>query len=810
MKKIIFAVLILCVIFNFSCFASEEDELFIGEYAYNHDSYDDAIVILKRFLRLHPLSKYSSKAHFLIAMSFYEINDFVSAIESLRKITDDLSFASIDFKDKALLWLVKVQLENHDYSAAKLNITRFFNKFPESQLNNKAFLYLIESFLLDKDYITAKQLFEKYAHRTNNIDILHETASKLFDSLYSSNNYAALKEFIIWIRDSYFYLETPLATFYLAQSYFYLDELESAKESYKNVIKSLTDESLKDISYLNLGWIFLSSENYKEAAEQFSLVGQLKDAGLQTKLVLGKSRLEFKENNYEVALDLLNEINEAELKDVNLLTRLHFYKADVYFELEQYEKAVENLKALKNNLNNLTDSEVIDSVYYRLVDCYLRLGDVDSAITTLEDVLNKINDNSKKIDLMFKLAEIYETQLDNEKAIALYQEIFSTDTVQKNISLAGYKIGSIYILEANYEQAINYFEQIKDSSFLDNNFKFDLAVAYFNNKQFLESEEVIKEFLNIFSDNDYKLRLQYLSGLNRLALKEYVLAKEMFSYILSHTNDKAILVKAELGIIDCLSSQGKINSSIDRLEGLRSKYPGSDMNAEILFRLADIYYFDNQLDMALRYVDNLLRFYPDFTDKEKALYLLAGIHKQRADYRQALLVYEQAKEYAKEEELLLNIANDLSEIYSSQGKVVLAIKAYKDFLKGFPGSVSAYVEIARIYIKLNKEEERDRFIEESISNIDRNSKNELIFYFAQSLEEQGLFDQAVSLYERLFECNDSLGIKAKLRLAKIFENEDYFQKALSVYSQIENMDIEESKYAKEMIKDLNLRISNQQ
>jgi len=175
-----------------------------------------------------------------------------------------------------------------------------------------------------------------------------------------------------------------------------------------------------------------------------------------------------------------------------------------------------------------------------------------------------------------------------------------------------------------------------------------------------------------------------------------------------------------------------------------------------------------------------------------------------------LLVYEQAKEYAKEEELLLNIANDLSEIYSSQGKVVLAIKAYKDFLKGFPGSVSAYVEIARIYIKLNKEEERDRFIEESISNIDRNSKNELIFYFAQSLEEQGLFDQAVSLYERLFECNDSLGIKAKLRLAKIFENEDYFQKALSVYSQIENMDIEESKYAKEMIKDLNLRISNQQ
>jgi len=148
MKKIIFAVLILCVIFNFSCFASEEDELFIGEYAYNHDSYDDAIVILKRFLRLHPLSKYSSKAHFLIAMSFYEINDFVSAIESLRKITDDLSFASIDFKDKALFWLVKVQLENHDYSAAKLNITRFFNKFPESQLNNKAFLYLIESFLL--------------------------------------------------------------------------------------------------------------------------------------------------------------------------------------------------------------------------------------------------------------------------------------------------------------------------------------------------------------------------------------------------------------------------------------------------------------------------------------------------------------------------------------------------------------------------------------------------------------------------------------------------------------------------------------
>ena len=98
---------------------------------YNINSYDEAILNLRRFIRIYPASPYVSYAHYLIAISYYEQildedKDMQPLIKSKKQIEDFIEkFPNTDY---AIDLRFKLDLVINQLAAKELSIARYYIK----------------------------------------------------------------------------------------------------------------------------------------------------------------------------------------------------------------------------------------------------------------------------------------------------------------------------------------------------------------------------------------------------------------------------------------------------------------------------------------------------------------------------------------------------------------------------------------------------------------------------------------------------------------------------------------------------------
>ena len=98
---------------------------------YNINSYDEAILNLRRFIRIYPASTYVSYAHYLIAISYYEQildedKDMQPLIDSKKQIEDFIEkFPNTDY---AIDLRFKLDLVINQLAAKELSIARYYIK----------------------------------------------------------------------------------------------------------------------------------------------------------------------------------------------------------------------------------------------------------------------------------------------------------------------------------------------------------------------------------------------------------------------------------------------------------------------------------------------------------------------------------------------------------------------------------------------------------------------------------------------------------------------------------------------------------
>ena len=98
---------------------------------YNINSYDEAILNLRRFIRIYPASPYVSYAHYLIAISYYEQildedKDMQPLINSKKQIEDFIEkFPNTDY---AIDLRFKLDLVINQLAAKELSIARYYIK----------------------------------------------------------------------------------------------------------------------------------------------------------------------------------------------------------------------------------------------------------------------------------------------------------------------------------------------------------------------------------------------------------------------------------------------------------------------------------------------------------------------------------------------------------------------------------------------------------------------------------------------------------------------------------------------------------
>jgi tetratricopeptide (TPR) repeat protein len=789
----------------------ETELLFMAKKAYEDGFYEVSLGMLERFQKDFSDSTKTNEARLLVGQCYFHQGRYLEALNTLEALLDNPRAASL--KDAIYFWMAELHFKGNNFENAVVFYQKLINDFPQSSYVPAAYYSLGWSFSQMGKYAQAlqslKSLLEKFPSEPQSKD----AAFKLIECLYNLKEYSELKDKIksvlkLYANDA---LRLPYLYFYLAESEYYLDNLNEAAKNYLKSAQAFKDEKAQALAKLGLSWSYLKLKRYDEAGEIFA---DIKQSSLDKKsldiLILGQAVLMSQSNRIYEAKKLYEQLIDI---SSDPLIRLQAYigKADAFYNLAEYTQAV---KAYEQGLEDMekagsqdsTVNELIDKLRYNLGLAYVKQGGFKSGVAVFEGIAAKSNDPVVKVGALFQIGNAYQLAGEYLKAEEAYAKILKQYPDSSLADYALYQTGLSQLERLDYLSAIVSFNLLlknyPQSKFMDDAV-YSLGVAYFRKADYVLSCEVLGKFQGELKNSRLSGAAIFMLGGSFLNAGKVDEALNIFKDIPRlYSQDAELTQKAEYEIADCYYKLGQEKEALRQFKLLRVKYPDSKFTPEIMWWLGQYYYRMDDLNLARRYFSSLAKDFPDSSLAGDALYALGLVFRDENKFAQAVdnfkLAIKSAGAGLKSEAVLA-----VADIYFQQGKSEEALGEYKQLLKTNPDlGFLLFTRIAKCYYKLQDYEQAKLFYQKALELPDIKGTSDIQFSLAEVLEAKNELDAAITLYLKLADiCSDNLelSIRALLRAAKIYEDRDDFRDALNVYERIAQNKTEESKFAQERI-----------
>jgi len=815
MKRTISCVLILILFLTPFCPAQESPKeaelLFMAKKAYEDGFYEVALGMLERFQKEFPDSGKKSEARLLIGQSYFHQGKYPEALSTLEALLVDPKAAN--FKDALYFWIAELHFKGGNFERAVAFYQKLINDFPQSSYVPAAYYSLGWSFSQMGKYAQALQSLKSLLERFPSEPQSKDAAFKLIECLYNLKEYSELKNKIksvlkLYVNDP---LRLPYLYFYLAESEYYLDDLNEAAKNYLKSAQAFKDEKARGLANLGLSWSYIKLRKYDQAEEILAGIDQ---GGLDKKsldiLILGQAVLMSQSNRIYEAKKLYQQLIDI---SGDPLIRLQAYmgKADAFYNLAEYGQAV---KAYEEGLGDIEKTgiqlsgagELIDKLRYNLGLAYIKRGEVESGVAVLEDIADKSVDPAAKAGALCQIGDTYQDSCSYLKAEEVYARVLKYFPDSSFSDYALYQSGLSQLKRQEYVSAIAAFKLLSkeypQSRFLEDAI-YSLGMAYFYKQDYILSCEVLTKFQNELKGSRLSGQAMFILGLSLLNSEKVEQALNIFKEIPRQYPQEAELIqKAEYEIADCYYKLGQEKEAVRRFEHLRVKYPDSKLTPEIMWWLGQYYYRLNDLSLAARYFSSLAKDFPDNSLSGDALYALGLVFKDENKLGQAVDNFKMAVKFSGGQ-LKAEAALAIADIYFQQGRSEEAISEYRKILKAYPDlGLLLFPRIAKCYYKLLDYEQAKLFYLKALELTDTKEASDIQLSLAEVYEAKDELDMAIAMYLKLadiYSDNEQLSIHALLRAAKIYEDRDDFKNALNAYERIAKHKSEESKFAQERI-----------
>ncbi|MGC4099871.1 tetratricopeptide repeat protein [Ferruginibacter sp.] len=311
--------------------------------------------------------------------------------------------------------------------------------------------------------------------------------------------------------------------------------------------------------------------------------------------------------------------------------------------------------------------------------------------------------------------------------------------------LMSHHLAKFYFVKEDFSNAITYYEKAG----LDNlsneeiaDAKFEKAYCYFNLKQFEEAKPLFDE-IHQLPDNKYYFPANYYYGFISYYDRQYAEALKAF-----------------------------------KLVETREEYKGV-----VPYYIAEIYYFQNKKDEALRYGESVLaRGGTLFYEKEMRL-LMGQLHFERKEFAKALPLLEY---YVKNTDKVdKEVLYEISYCYYVDNQLTKAIEGFKQLSnqRDSMGQNSMYL-LGDCYLRTNqKENARNAFQYCAYNNSNAKQQEVSRFIYAKLSYELGYQDIALNEMKKFLADypNSDYETEAKELLVGLLANTNNFSDALKLY-----------------------------
>ena len=646
-----------------------------GEMAYRKGDYTKAITYLRSYEKLFP--KVLRNDMYLLGMSYFQMKDYLYAVEYLSKATTEKD----EMSENAYLHLGNAYVKLYDLNNARLayeaSLRTTFNKTVREEA---LFNYALTCYETTSAFGESVKAFEQYLNEFPDSKYTDKAYDYLSSVYMTSKNYDAAYQSILRIK-------TPTARFRETKEYL-LYQIGTEAFARNNISRA--------IDYFTLSLKSSSTGKYSAECQYW------------------RAESYYRTKRPELAIiDLKAFFSNSYAKSSVNLVIANYTLAYAYFTRKSYTESLNwFLKYVDTEPND--GASTYSDALNRIGDCYFISRSFAKAQAYYTKAA-KVSPNTADYGL-FQAAYVSGLQKNYTAKVSKLESLISQYPKSEYVDNALYEEGRAYLMMDNNAKAIETYQRLLDAqpaSDMARKAALEIGMVYFNEKEY---DQAIAAYKNVISK--YKGTEEAFTALESLETA-YIDSNDVASY-LAYAKTLGIkmsnsAVNREDSITYIASEKQYMSSSYPKaiigMQSYLNKFcPGGRYCTMAQYYLADSYYRTDDKVNAMKAYQELLKIKGNQYTSEATL-RCAGIAYDQKDYTTALGYFKDLQTVGQSLENknigqlgVLRCSNFLNDYETTISivKEIMADPHSKDELKS-----EALYNRAKAYLALKKQDEAE-------------------------------------------------------------------------------------------------------
>ena len=792
------------------------DLFIVTQKAFEDGFYDVAIRYVNQFLKENPKTERKVQANLLLGQCYFFKAQYLKAFSIFKEF---LSYK--EYQDVTLFWMGETYLKGSDYKKAEEYYKKVIQQYPKSMYIPQVQYSLGWLFFDTERFDEARKHFKIVMTQYKNHQLKEDSLFKFSETEYKLKEYKSaitfFKKYDIEYPNSQ---RKPNVYSYIGESYYYLSKFRQAidyyqralENSYNETLLSSSDDSLRFTTISNIAWSYLKEKEYI-MAEQYFREAETFDHDKNyhwDDIYMGWATLYTETGDYDKALEVYNNLitlfpESSRIKDALL------GKGNILYVIQDYKKAITHYKDVIERVIEVSSvsEDFYEKVYFSLAWAELKSGDIDSSVETFLNVKNKTKNRIVKVSALTQIGDAYQDINQLEKAINIYDQVLREFSESPYTDYVQYRQGIALLKNKNIDAAKAAFQMIK-SNFPNSQYlkeaDYYLAVASFQQHHWIYAKEHLQNFIKNSDDKDDVLVEAYhLLALVDFNMSNYKEALNTFGRIVDDFSEHKLLVQSsQLNIAKCLYKLGNEKEALKKFLKIIKEIPDSEEAQESFLWIADYYLQKEDYGKSISYYREFIDKYPNSDKKDLVYFDLGQIYFLQNKFNKSIAVLKNINKTNRE--IYTKAKLIMADVFHRGEEYTQAISTYENIIKTSPEfKREASMKIAHIR-KRDGDYDKALLSYQMALSSDLYAKQadnaEIQFYIADIYELMNDEDRSVEEYLKiayLYKYEVAWIIKSYLRIGRIFEDEDQWRDARTIYEKIIPYHTKEVKFAEERI-----------
>lgn len=747
--------------------------------------YDKSIILMRSFLVEYPEHPLANKGKNAILWSLYKKEKYKEALDYLEGLHDEAKkLPDSEVKDTVNASSRLIMLG--EYAEAAELMEEALARFGKDPLHGELMLLLAEAYKGsgrdDLEELTYREILKRYKD---------SIASK--KALFSLGN-ISFKKGLFKESARYFrgYLEKDSlgaladeASYYLAESFFKLGEMEEAKNNYSSLIENYRHSDFLISSRLRLADIEALAGKYLNAAKLYSqLFGKApskdrediiwKMAGFYRKAEAFKSA-------HKAYRNYIDEYPKSDrVKDANI------FLGEIDYLAGNYKKGIKRFRKI---VEAKEEGGFLPENALRLAWGYIKLNQMPDALKILDLIIKKYPKSKESATAYYLKGWLAQEGNRLEKANKEYRKLlkkFDGTPVEEDVK---WQIGVNQFILGDYKGAIKSFQRFS------------------------------KDFPDSYRAGDIMIRKSYS------ALGDFKGALESSPAFFDVSPDKTVDLKKRCDEAIALFEVGSHRDALKLGTTIIERFPSQVYSARVMIMMGEVYLKKGMIKKATQYFLMVKDVLKVGLLRNFASFRLGDIAFKAKDFRGAVMeldgispllpsdsaALEELKVFIDPSHMMAMTLYLRGSAYLRLNHVEKALNDYRKFLDEYPLLTGLSMERLKAGLIFQQHKDYDQAIKsmrETISVADESKiKAEAQYWIGESYQGRGDLEQAIIEFLKvtyLYPGEGMWALTAKYMAAQAYQELGQFESAIKLFNKVakESGDKRKREYARKKVKEL--------